>query len=86
MTETRKEFEISKKLAIAKLAAEALPIVKELSDDPDLGLAIQDRLDHIERGELWITPAMLKYSPMIMRLEQIRTQMENVKATMWAGA
>jgi len=81
----KETFRIRKKVAIAELMAKALPIMDQLSNDPEFEKALQDRLAHIERGELWLTPAMAKYSPMIMRLEQIRVQIAKIRAAVWRG-
>ena len=80
MKESKEAFAIRKKLAIAELMAKAAPIMERLTNNPEFDAAMQDRLAHIERGELWLTPAMVKYSPLIMQLEQIRTQIANIRA------
>jgi len=83
VNDSKEIFLLRKKIAIAKLVAKADPIMSQLSNDPEFEKAIQDRLEHIERGELWITPAAAKYAPMIMQLDQIRCQIANISATTW---
>ena len=80
MKESKEEFTKRKKLAIDELMKKATSIMDQLANDPEFDIAIQDRLAHIERGELWITPAAMKYAPMIMQLEQIRVQISKIRA------
>lgn len=86
MKESKEAFAIRKKLAIAELVAKALPIMEQLANDPELDAAIQDRLEHIERGELWLTPAAMKYASLFMQLEMIRAQSARIRSTTWTGA
>jgi len=83
MEESKEAFITRKKIAIAQLMAKAWPIMEQLANDPELDAAIQDRLAHIERGELWITPAAIKYAPLFMQLEMIRAQIERIRSAPW---
>lgn len=86
MEESKDAFLARKKIAIAQLVEKAWPIMEQLANDPELDAAIQDRLAHIERGELWITPAMIKYAPLFMQLEMIRAQIERIRSTAWTAS
>lgn len=86
MKESKEVFLIRKKLAIAELTVKAKPIMEQLANDPELDAAIHDRLAHIERGELWITPAAIRYAPLFMQLEMIRSQIASIRATTWTDA
>jgi hypothetical protein len=72
---------MSKKTVIAELIAKSDAIVDKLSNDPGFEEAMKDRQEHISRGELWLTPAAIKYAQKIAELEQIRASLAIIRAT-----
>ena len=79
--ENKENFLENKKRAIAELVIKANYIMKQLKDDPEFEPAMQDRAAHIERGELWLTPAAIKYAPIFAQLAQIQLQINAIRAT-----
>jgi predicted DNA-binding ArsR family transcriptional regulator len=69
-----------KKATIAELSEKADVIMDRLLSDPEFKKAMEDRRAHIERGELWITPAAIKYSLMIAQVNQIRAMIGVISA------
>lgn len=69
-----------KRIALNKLSIESMLIAAEMLTTPGYVAAIIDRQKHIDRGELWLTPAMVKFSPFYQKLAALQAKMSAVRA------
>ena len=81
MKESKDKFIERKKIAIEQLKEKAKNIIEQLKSDPEYEDAMKDRIDKIERGELWITQAAIKYSQLFMQLAMINSEINSIRST-----
>ena len=81
MKDSKDEFLERKKIAIEQLTIKANNIINQLKSDPEFENAMSDRIDHIERGELWLTPSAIKYAQLFMQLAMINSKINRIRST-----
>ena len=70
-----------KRKALAPLVLELKLKELQLLNNPEFAPAMADRQQHIERGELWVTPQAANLAPLFMEIAVLRNRIDAIRAT-----